>query len=96
VFSTGSIHYLLRLAKESTAGASTHSLRTTGQAEPRVRDHSSTIPHHYKLTREAGHPAGAAHVPNPTQQTLATLMFPKVFPIGMKTAPGVISGGRFY
>jgi hypothetical protein len=26
---------------------------------------------------------------------LALRMFPKVFPLGMKTAPGVISGGHF-
>jgi hypothetical protein len=31
-------------------------------------------------------------VPN---ESLALRMFPKVFPSGMKTAPRVISGGRF-
>jgi hypothetical protein len=30
------------------------------------------------------------------KESLALRMFPKVFPSGMKTAPGVISGGRFY
>ena len=33
----------------------------------------------------------APPIPNP----LATLMFPIVFPSGMKTAPGEFSGGRF-
>jgi hypothetical protein len=38
---------------------------------------------------------GAVGLKAVPDESLALRMFPKVFPMGKKTAPGVISGGRF-